>query len=57
MDYFGIASVSTAYSQVQVQQSVSLSVIKKGMDAQEAQAAALLEMLPPPSESLIDVYA
>ena len=39
MDYFGIASVSTAYSQVQVQQSVSLSVIKKGMDAQEAQAA------------------
>ena len=45
MDYFGIASVSTAYSQVQVQQSVSLSVIKKGMDAQEAADALVAQSI------------
>ena len=49
MDYFGIASASMAYSQAQIQQSVSLSVTKKAMDSQEAQAvlgAALLFLRP-----------
>ena len=57
MDYFGIASASMAYSQAQIQQSVSLSVTKKAMDSQEAQAVALLEMLPQPSQYTCDVYA
>lgn len=56
MDYFGIASASMSISQIQVQQSVSLSVAKKAMDSQEAQATALLEMLPE-SGHIIDVYA
>ena len=51
MDYFGIASASMAYSQAQIQQSVSLSVTKKAMDSQEAQAVALLEMLPSPAST------
>ena len=57
MDLFGIGPASMAYSQAQVLQSVSLSVTKKVMDSQEAQAAALLEMLPPPSQYSFDVYA
>ena len=57
MDYFGIASASMTYSQAQIQQSVSLSVTKKAMDSQEAQAVALLEMLPQPSQYTFDVYA
>ena len=57
MDYFGIASASMAYSQAQIQQSVSLSVTKKAMDSQEAQAVALLEMLTQPSQYTFDVYA
>lgn len=52
---FGIAAASMAISQTQLQQAVTLSVTKKAMDTQEAQATALLEMLPPPSEHLIDV--
>ena len=56
MDFYGIAGVSTALSQARLQQSVSLSVAKKAMDSQEAQAAALLEMLPP-SPYAFDVYA
>lgn len=56
MDFYGVASASMSFSQVQLQQSVSLSVAKKAMDAQEAQAVALLEMLPP-SQHIIDVYA
>lgn len=56
MDDFGIASASMSMSQIQLQQSVSLSVAKKAMDSQEAQATALLEMLPQ-SNHIIDVYA
>lgn len=55
MDY-GIAAASMAISQARVQQAVSISVAKKAMDTQEAQAAAMLEMLPP-SDHIIDVYA
>ena len=57
MDFYGVASASMSFSQVQLQQSVSLSVAKKAMDAQEAQAVALLEMLPPLSQYSFDVYA
>ena len=56
MDFYGVAAARMSFSQVQLQQSVSLSVAKKAMDSQEAQAVALLEMLPP-SQNLIDVYA
>ena len=57
MDYFGIASASMAYSQAQIQQSVSLSVTKKAMDSQGAQAVPLLEILPHPTQYTFDVYA
>lgn len=58
MDMYGIASASVNMQQVQLQQAVSLSVTKKAMDSSEAQASALLEMLPPPpTDYLIDVRA
>lgn len=57
MDFYGIAAASMSLSQAKVQQGVQLSVMKKTMDSQEAQAASLLDMLPPPNNYKIDVYA
>ena len=57
MDFYGIAAASMAISQAQLAQAVSLSVTKKVMDSQEMQAQALMQMLPPPSDHIIDVYA
>lgn len=56
---FGIAAAAMGMQQAQLQQAVSLSVVKKAMDSTEQQAAGLLEMLPqqPPSSHNIDVYA
>lgn len=56
MDLYGIAATSMAMSQAKLEQAVSTSVTKKAMDTQEAQAAALLKMLPP-TDHIIDVYA
>ena len=56
MDYFGIASASMAYSQAQIQQSVSLSVTKKAMDSQGPRAGPRRELPPHPSQSTFDVY-
>lgn len=57
MDFGGIAAASMGMHQAQLQQSVSLSVIKKSMDSAESQASSLLEMLPPPNNYIIDVRA
>lgn len=58
MDMYGIASTSINMQQVQLQQAVSISVIKKAMESTETQAASLLEMLPPPpNDYQIDIRA
>ena len=57
MDYFGIASASMAYSQAQIQQSVSLSVTKKAMDSQEARPVPVLKILPHPTHYSFNAYA
>jgi len=58
MDMSGIASTSINMQQVQLQQAVSISVIKKAMESTETQAASLLEMLPPPPTNYqIDIRA
>ncbi len=57
MDIANIAATSIGMHQAQLQQSVTLSVMKKTMDSVESQATSLLEMLPPPNNYNIDVRA
>lgn len=57
MDLYGIASMSMAMSQASLAQNVQVSVLKKTMDSQEAQALSLVEMMAPPSGHLLDTYA
>lgn len=57
-----IAAASMSLSAASLQQSYSIAMAKKAMDAQEATAQGLLEMLPqtPPASAgghIIDVYA
>lgn len=54
----GIAAASMGMKQAQLQQAVSINLVKKTLDSAETQAAGLLEMLPPPpNEYTIDVRA
>ena len=43
MDPMSIAATSISMSQMQLQQSVGVSLMRKVMDQQEAQAAAIVE--------------
>ncbi len=53
-----IAAVSMGLHAAQTAQALQISVTKKVMETQEAQAAALLEqMTPPVSQHIIDVRA
>ena len=58
MDTMSIAAMSSSYAQNQVQLQASVSVVKKAMNFQEAQAAQLLEMLPQTNSfgHQLDVY-
>ncbi|MCK9260952.1 MAG: YjfB family protein [Azoarcus sp.] len=47
MDVSSIAAAASANAAAQVQQEVSVSVLKKAMDIQEQSAMQLLEALPP----------
>ena len=52
-----VASASMAMSQANLEQQLHVSMIKRTMEAQEAQAATLInQMLKPPSSNLLDVY-
>ena len=53
-----IAALSIAMSQSRVQQAANISVMKKAMDAQEVEAAQLIETMQaaaPASEHIIDI--
>lgn len=53
-----IAALSMAMSQSRVQQAASISVMKKAMDAQEAEMTQLVESIEaaaPASEHIIDI--
>lgn len=54
-----VAAMSVNMSTAQLQQSASISVAKKAMDATEVVAKGLLQMLPDPSGAgqIIDTYA
>lgn len=55
MDVSNIPALSTALSQVAVQQQIETSVLKKTMDIQAAGAQALISAIPPvPTAGLPD---
>ncbi len=58
MDLMSVAATSIENSLAQVQQDVSISLLKKTMDSQESQATQLIQqMAPPPSFGhKLDVY-
>ncbi|MDQ2068677.1 YjfB family protein [Natronospira bacteriovora] len=45
-DVSSIAALSTGLSQMQLRAEADVAVLRKAMDAQQAQAAALIESLP-----------
>ncbi len=63
MDVMLAGAMSIAMSQSQVQQAANMSIMKKAMNLQESQAAALVENLeksvptPPPSTHKLDILA
>lgn len=52
-----IAALSMDLSASKLVQNVNLSVMKKSMDMEELAAETMMDMLPPPSNYLIDTYA
>lgn len=55
-----IAAASMVSSQAKLAQAVNVAVIKKSIDQQETQGAALIELLEtaaPPSNHILDVRA
>ena len=60
MDVTAAAAASIAMHQSQLQQAMSISVMKKVMDSQETQGAALIEELrqaaPPPAGQQLDIF-
>lgn len=61
MDALSVGAMSIAMHQSQLQQAVNLSVMKKVMNLQETEAAALIEnlqeALPPSSGHQLDILA
>jgi hypothetical protein len=54
MDVTGLANVATQMSQQRVSDQVDTSVLKKALDSERQNAAALLQALPTPTLALPD---
>ncbi len=52
-----IAALSMDLSAARVAQSLHLSMMKESMNMEELAAQTIMEMLPPPSNHIIDTYA
>lgn len=52
-----IAALSMNLHASQLSQNVGIAMVKKTMEVQEASMENLVEMLPPPSNHIIDVLA
>lgn len=52
-----IAAMSMDLSAARLAQSVEISMMKKTMSMEETAVETMMEMLPPPSNHIIDTYA